>query len=468
MAEPRGNIVLVEDDEGKRYVLARYLRSAGHTVTECASGGEGLAAVREETDLVVLDVNLPDMSGHEVCRRIKEDPRTTNTMVLELSASYRTGADRAHGLREGADAYLVHPIEADELLAGVQALLRLRLAEREQSRLRRRLEQSEALHRTVTRSMTAGLVLFRSDGACSFMNPAARELLAPAHDDAVTELFAALPSCAPMPGADPTGEFEWKRGAQILQVRWSLVAEEVEMTILVELKDVTQARTVEAERELFLGVLGHDLRNPLNTIGLVANLLESTTLDPGRVGGYAQRIDANVRKMAALIDALLEFARARSEGFQVVGAPCDLRDVAQAAIRGVEVTHPTVQVQMRVDGDVAGVWDADRLEQVFANLLGNACEHGDTSHPVEIEIRDLGERVAFRVCNWGPPIPETAQRHLFEPFRRASQRRGGLGLGLHIVHLIVTAHGGTIEVRSSEQEGTAFLVQLPRTIAQGA
>src|SRR5690606_7282080 len=133
--------------------------------------------------------------------------------------------------------------------------------------------------------------------------------------------------------------------------------EEVEMTILVELEDVTRARAVEAERELFLGVLGHDLRNPLNTIGLIANLLESTALDPERVEGYAQRIDANVRKMAALIDALLEFARARSEGFQVVGAPCDLRDVAQAAMRGVEVTHPMVQVQMRVDGDVAGVWE---------------------------------------------------------------------------------------------------------------
>lgn len=464
MAEPRGKIVLIEDDEGKLYVLGRYLRSAGHSVIESATGVEGLAAVREETDLVVLDVNLPDISGHEVCRRIKEDPRTTKTMVLELSASYRTGADRAHGLREGADAYLVHPIEAEELLASVQALLRLRLAEREQSRLRRRLEASEGLHRTVTQAMTAGLVLFRSDGTCSFMNPAARTLLAPAQEVAVTELFSVLPQREALTGPDPTGEFEWKRGPQTLQVRWSQVPEETETTVLVELEDVTRARAVEAERELFLGVLGHDLRNPLNTIGLLANLMSSTPMDSGKVGGYAQRIDVNVRKMAALIDALLEFVRARSEGFQLTGTSCDLREIAQSAIRGVEVTHPKVHIETRVVGDVTGVWDADRLEQVFANLLGNACEHGDASRPVDIELVDLGPDVTLGIHNWGTPIPDAAQQHLFEPFRRASQRRGGLGLGLHIVHLIVTAHGGSIEVRSSPEEGTSFVVRLPRTL----
>ena len=137
MTEPSAGLLLVDDDEAKRYILATWLRRAGHTVTEVATGEEALAHT-EGAELVLLDVNLPDMSGFEVCRRIKADPRMASIPVIQVSATAVEVADRAHGLTQGADAYLAEPTEPAELLATVTAVLRY-------SRARQRAERTAAM-----------------------------------------------------------------------------------------------------------------------------------------------------------------------------------------------------------------------------------------------------------------------------------------------------------------------------------
>jgi CheY-like chemotaxis protein len=137
MISTPGSLLLVDDDEAKRYVLATWLRRAGHTVTEAATGTDALGQV-EGVDLVILDVNLPDMSGFEVCRQIKGDPRTAAIPVIQVSATAVEVSDRAHGLTQGADAYLIEPTEPEELLATVGAALRYH-------RARQRAERTAAL-----------------------------------------------------------------------------------------------------------------------------------------------------------------------------------------------------------------------------------------------------------------------------------------------------------------------------------
>ena len=138
MTEAPGVLLLVDDDEAKRYLLATWLRRAGHTVTEAVTGEEALLKL-DGNELVLLDVNLPDMSGYEVCRLIKGDPRTAAIPVIQVSATAVEVADRAHGLTQGADAYLIEPTEPAELLATVTAALRYyrarQRAERTASRL---------------------------------------------------------------------------------------------------------------------------------------------------------------------------------------------------------------------------------------------------------------------------------------------------------------------------------------------
>jgi DNA-binding response OmpR family regulator len=130
-------VLLVDDDEAKRYILGTWLRRAGYAVTEVGTGQEALSIVGA-ADLVVLDVNLPDMSGFEVCRRIKADPRTAAIPVIQVSATAVNVTDRAHGLTQGADAYLIEPTEPEELLATVMAALRY-------YRARQRAERSASM-----------------------------------------------------------------------------------------------------------------------------------------------------------------------------------------------------------------------------------------------------------------------------------------------------------------------------------
>jgi DNA-binding response OmpR family regulator len=134
MTEPAGVMLLVDDDEAKRYVLATWLKRAGHTVIEVGTGQEALDRA-EVAEVVLLDVNLPDMSGFDVCRQLKSDPRTAAIPVIQVSATAVAVADRAYGLTQGADAYLVEPTEPAELLPTVTAALRY-------SRARQRAEMT--------------------------------------------------------------------------------------------------------------------------------------------------------------------------------------------------------------------------------------------------------------------------------------------------------------------------------------
>lgn len=143
-----GRVLIADDSESNRYVVGTWLRRAGHDVREARSGEEALASLADVVaDLVVLDVNLPDMSGYDVCERIKADPRTAAVPVLHLSAMAIGAADRTEGLRRGADAFLVAPVEREVLLASIEALLRGASAQRTAVRLAKRLRQlNEATH----------------------------------------------------------------------------------------------------------------------------------------------------------------------------------------------------------------------------------------------------------------------------------------------------------------------------------
>lgn len=123
MTEDRSAVLVVDDAEAKRYLMGSWLRRAGYSVLEAATGEEALAQAKD-ADLVLLDIRLPDISGIEVCERIKADPRTAATPVVQVSAAAVTVADRVHGLNRGADGYLTDPIEEEELLATVLATLR--------------------------------------------------------------------------------------------------------------------------------------------------------------------------------------------------------------------------------------------------------------------------------------------------------------------------------------------------------
>jgi signal transduction histidine kinase len=220
-------------------------------------------------------------------------------------------------------------------------------------------------------------------------------------------------------------------------------------------------------RERFLGIVSHDLRNPLSIITLSATLLLRQETLPERALRLAQRISLNAEQMARMIGDLLDLTRGRlGGGIPIAPAPCDLGSLGRRVVSELEVAHPARELRLEARGDLRGEWDQDRLAQLLGNLLRNAVEYSPEGTPITLALQGEGAQVRLEVRNQGEPIPEELQPGLFEPFRRGETRgsssTSGLGLGLYIVQQIAAAHGGGVEVRSTREEGTVFTVRLPR------
>ncbi len=236
--------------------------------------------------------------------------------------------------------------------------------------------------------------------------------------------------------------------------------------------DVTELRRAEtAARQAaefgdkLIGIVSHDLRNPLNAIFLsVTQLLHSEKL-LAREQRTAARIAKSADRMKRMISDLLDLTRARiGGGIPIHRVPGDLRAVVRQGVEELEAAWPERTVQLRVEpGRYEGEWDADRLVQVVSNLGSNALQYSPPDTTVTFTLKDGGRTATLEVHNTGNPIPPEALPHLFDPFRRASSEGGGLGLGLYIVEQVVKGHGGRIEVTSTEAAGTVFRVVLPRT-----
>ncbi|HYG69703.1 MAG TPA: GAF domain-containing sensor histidine kinase, partial [Anaeromyxobacteraceae bacterium] len=223
------------------------------------------------------------------------------------------------------------------------------------------------------------------------------------------------------------------------------------------------------ERERVIGILGHDLRNPLTAVSVSAKMLLRREL-PETITRPVRRIVTSAERMERLIAQLLTFTQARhGAGLTLNRRWTELAGVAELVADEIEAAHPAKRVRLAVTGDCRGDWDADRLAEVLSNLLGNAVQHGGDG-PIDVRIRDEGPEVALEVHNDGPAIPPAVLPTLFDPFRRGTgrdeQRSNSVGLGLFISREIVRAHGGRIEARSTDADGTTFAVRLPRLAAR--
>ncbi len=232
-------------------------------------------------------------------------------------------------------------------------------------------------------------------------------------------------------------------------------------------REVTAEREAEEFRQNVLGIVGHDLRNPLTALTTSAQLLlraDDLTPERARLVG---RILSNAGRMNRIIAVLADYARVR--GGQAVPLRlqrCDVSLLAEAVAEESEMTHPGREVRLRGEGDPGGEWDPDRVTQALSNIVSNALDYSPAGVPVELTWRGDEQGVTVEVANSGPPIPPEVLPRVFEPFLRGEQpssgRRDGLGLGLFIAKALVVAHGGRIEARSEAGGPTIFSIHLPR------
>ncbi len=229
------------------------------------------------------------------------------------------------------------------------------------------------------------------------------------------------------------------------------------------------ATRAEYLREQLLGVVGHDLRTPLNTVQLGLSILQLDGKLEERQTRQLTIMSHAARRMERMIHELLDFTRARlAGGIPVNPVPTSLGPVLERVVEEYRLTHPEHPIEPVLEGDLAGHWDEARLAQLLDNLLQNAMRHSlhDTSIGLSVRGEPLG--VTLIVLNKGPLLLPEEREAIFEPFRRGKRPAGeGLGLGLYIAKQIAEAHGGRISVESALERGTSFKVWLPRRGSTG-
>jgi signal transduction histidine kinase len=230
------------------------------------------------------------------------------------------------------------------------------------------------------------------------------------------------------------------------------------------------SKQVDHSRNLFLGILGHDLRNPIGAILMSAQLIAKIGLLNDKQGMLISQIETSSGRATSMLDQLLDLTRARlGAGMQIIREPMDMAFVSRQLTDEMRVLHPERTFALHSSGNTEGTWDRPRIGQVFSNLLGNAVQYGFKDLPIEVTVGGEPGEVTLSVHNHGVPIPKEEIGNIFEALIRGGSDSSdqsdspNLGLGLYITKEIVSVHGGRIQVTSTEKDGTTFTVHLPRS-----
>jgi PAS domain S-box-containing protein len=483
-------ILAVDDNAAALYATSRMLRSGGFEVHTATTGAAALAAA-PGADLVVLDVNLPDMDGFEVCRRLRADPNTAAVPVLHLSATFTQAADFDIGLAAGADGYLTRPVEPAVLIAAVRTLLFARRADAQRLGLDSHL-------RTMFDLSPSGMAIFDSSlhyervnaAYCSIVGSTSEQLLGKPLSETPgrgwEEIAARLRENQRWQGEHPIR----RPDGSIRHLDWRVARESPDAWHFVTATDVTERVRNESEREKllaserwaraeaeranhlkeeFLATLSHELRNPLNAILGWASVLSQTKDLPPSVSTAIEAIQRNGKLQANMIGDLLDYAGITFGKLRLLLAPVDPYPSVKAAVEimkpaaaasGIEMQTTFGPEPLTVEGD------SDRLQQIVWNLVSNAIKFSQKGGTVWVAASKQGDFFQLAVKDSGKGISEEFLPRVFDRFSQAdattTRRQGGLGIGLAIVKQLVQIQGGSIEAFSKgEGKGATFVLRLP-------
>jgi signal transduction histidine kinase len=230
------------------------------------------------------------------------------------------------------------------------------------------------------------------------------------------------------------------------------------------------SKLLKTSQDMFLAILGHDLRNPLSTTSMSAIALMRVENVSDQIVSTATRIYNSSQRMSMLINDLMDYTRTQlGTKLPVDLKPSNLAKICADIVEEQQIANPEHSIVLSMEGTFDGKWDDQRIAQVLSNLLGNATQYGVISSPVQVHLSSSEDAVFIKINNKGQPIPPSKIQHIFDPLVRHEENaetiyayKSSLGLGLYISKEIVLAHNGSVNVSSSEIEGTTFEIELPR------
>jgi signal transduction histidine kinase len=473
MAENRSPRILIADDrEQNRYILTRILQQAGYECEHASSGRQALEKARTLPSLVILDVHLPDASGFDVCQQIKRDSRTAHIPVLQISASFVSGEDKAKSLEAGADSYLTHPIDGVVLAATVRSLLRLRTAEA--------VAREAALQwQSTFDSLSEGLALVNAEGGLARFNTAFAELCGNdfpcvVGGNASEMLRRVLGSDAPLRhlGDERYGS-EFLVGSRTIRATADRVkGGPADIGTILVLTDVTDTKLAEyamrtAEKLAATGKLAHAIAHEINNpLEALVNLiyLASSAKRIDDVHQFLEQANHEVARISRITKQSLSFHR--DTQFAVA---LDVGSLLEEVVALYGKLANTRQVRLVYErAPTLTIYGfPGQLSQVFGNLVRNAAEAAPPGSDVHVRVRPshraCGDGTLVTIHDRGSGIPKAVREQMFDPFFTTKELKGS-GLGLWVSKTLILKHHGTIRYRTSTRDcgsGTTFQVFLP-------
>ncbi|BAY26644.1 putative sensor protein [Calothrix sp. NIES-2100] len=504
-------ILLADDNADMREYLQRLL-SSYYQVETVGDGNAALNAVRQNPpDLVLTDVMMPGMDGFELLRSLRCDRKTQDIPIILLSA--RAGEEsRIEGLAAGADDYIVKPFSARELLARVEASLKLaqmrqaaqvreqslriqaQTALRDRQLIEASLRESEERFRQMAETIES--VFWLADANSQkilYINPAYEQIwgrsceslyrdfsswIATIHPDDRQQVQIATEECLDKGNhteeyriVRPDGTIRWIRDRSFLvrdgngqPYRIAGVAEDIsdlkqaeqerEKLLMGERAAREAAEKASRIKDEFLAVLSHELRSPLNPIIGWSQLLQNGKLNPSKTAEALATIERNAKLQVQLIDDLLDVSRIIQGKLVLNAIPLDLGSVILSALETVRLAADakSLEIYTNITPKVSVIGDATRLQQIVWNILANAVKFTPSGGKIEVGLTCVGSNALLQVRDTGKGISAEFLPYVFEHFQQEdgsiTRKFGGLGLGLAIARQLVELHGGTVAVDS--------------------
>ncbi|WP_258910022.1 response regulator [Pseudomonas putida] len=505
-------LLIVDDNVATRYALRRRLALHGYTVTEAGTGGEGLALIgSEHFDALILDVNLPDMSGFDIVRLLRAKPETALLPVIHVSAASIQTGDIITGLDAGADAYLVHPVDADVLVATLRTLLRVRDTERA-------LRDSEASFREIFTNVSAPIAVIDDRLKVHECNHAFEQLTQDNHNpEALQECFAEDQQTVIaelrqhlLAGQRWRGTLAMHVGGMPRDTEWQLSPYRAPGLCLVFVEDVTEHRHRErshlarledantqlaretAQREQteaqllqlqkmdalgsLTGGIAHDFNNLLTGIITSLELIRKRVAENRieKVPAYADAALSSAMSAASLTHRLLAFARQQPLDTRPVDINERVRSLEELINRTIG-ERIVLQLELSREPTIALV-DPIQLESAVLNLVINARDalakggHIWVSTAASFSLGDPnlqdGPYVAVTVRDDGCGIAPELLEKVFDPFFTTKPLGQGTGLGLSTIYGFARQSGGHVAIHSVPGRGTEVILMLPASNQQ--